>query len=67
MYEIILRIPLEFCMFVFQLAIEAISNIRTVAGLRCEELFSLKYQAELVGTYVRTQERFRKKTRKYGI
>ena len=35
--------------FSCQLAIEAIGNIRTVAGLRCEKLFLDLYEEELKG------------------
>lgn len=40
-----------FYYYYFQVAIEAISNIRTVAGLRCEERFSQIYEDELAGNF----------------
>ena len=36
-------------------AVEAITNIRTVAGLRCEKMFQERYYAELVKPYKKTK------------
>jgi ABC-type multidrug transport system fused ATPase/permease subunit len=36
-------------------AVEAITNIRTVAGLRCEKMFQERYNAELVKPYKKTK------------